>query len=417
MIISAKATSWLRAAAFGLALAAKTLANPAFAEDLTSGTCAIPSNAPTPVAKALDQVLQRIFKPSPETLPEPIKKLYTPDFGAAPGAVLSVQGPGWRYIKAVGVADIEKQTPLDCGLPFEIGSNTKMMTTTILLQLQEEGKLSIDDPLSRFLPDIAAQLPNGRALTLRHLAQHTSGVFDYADNSEDGTPGILAGGATDANLLKRQVEPQEMIDFVVRHGKPHFAPGDKNAWSYSNTGYILLGMVIEKIEGVPLEKSLDRRIFEPLGMDHTFLWRGIPRPAFGLPRSWLQAPFDHETTDWNLSQGWAAGGVISTADDMHRFIEPLLGGKLFKSPQTLALMEETVSTGSPLDLGYGIGLKLIDKGQWGHGGQTLGFLSSFGGFPAEHISYIAWSNSSSNIIAFGDMLIRDALKSSGAALP
>ena len=407
----------LAGAAVGLALAAATPTSNALAQNPVTGTCAISSNAPAPVEKALDEVLQRFVDPDPDTLPDAIKKLYAPQFGAAPGAVLSVQGPGWRYIKAAGVADIEKRTPLDCGLAFEIGSNTKMMTTTILLQLQEEGKLSIDDPLSRHLPEIAAQLPNGNAMTLRHLAQHTSGVFDYADNAEDGTPGILEGGATDAELLKRQVDPQDMIDYVLKHGKPHFTPGQKDSWRYSNTGYILLGMVIEKIESVSFEKSLERRIFQPLGMDHTFLWRGIPRPAFGVPRSWLQTPFDYETTSWNLSQGWAAGGTISTADDMHKFIEALLAGKLFKSPQTLALMQETVPTGSPIELGYGIGLKQIAKGQWGHGGQTLGFLSSYGSFPAENISYIAWSNSSSNILAFGDMLINDALKSSGVALP
>ena len=417
MIFHMKTISLIACATFAVALTMATSTIPASSKDPKSGTCAIPSNAPAAVEKALDQVLQRFVTPEPETLPEAIKKLYAPDFGAAPGAVLSVKGPGWHYVKAVGMADIETRTPLDCGLAFEIGSNTKMMTATILLQLQEEGKLSIDDPLSRYLPEIAAQLPNGKAMTLRHLTQHTSGVFDYADDAEDGTPGILAGGARDQTLLKRQVEPQDMIDFVVQHGKPHFAPGDKKAWRYSNTGYILLGMVIEKIEGVPFEKSLDQRIFQPLGMDHTFLWRGTPRPAFGLPRSWLQAPFEYETTSWNLSQGWAAGGVISTADDMHRFIEQLLGGKLFRSPQTLAFMQETVPTDSPLELGYGIGIKQIDKGQWGHGGQTLGFLSSYGGFPAENISYIAWSNSSSNILAFGDMLIREALNSSGVRLP
>ena len=93
--------------------------------------------------------------------PAIVKKYLGPDPGSAPGVVLSVRGPGWRYVKAAGLADPGTGTTMDCAMAFEIGSNTKMMTATVLLQLQEEGKLSLDDPLSRHLPEIAAKLPYG----------------------------------------------------------------------------------------------------------------------------------------------------------------------------------------------------------------------------------------------------------------
>jgi D-alanyl-D-alanine carboxypeptidase len=214
--------------------------------------------------------------------------------------------------------------------------------------------------------------------------------------------------------MRRPVAPGEAVDFVVAHGQPRFAPGEAGKWEYSNTGFVLLGMVIERIDGRALDKSFEERIFAPLGMDRTYLWNGIPRADFGLARSWLQAPFDYETTDWNMSQGWAAGGVISTPDDMHRFIEALVAGRLFASPGTLAALQQTVPTGGPTELGYGIGVKELAPGLWGHGGQTLGFLSSAGAFSAGGISYVGWGSSSMNIFALGDMAIVEALKTSGA---
>lgn len=377
------------------------------------GGCAIPINAPPAVEKALDGVLQQALGSNMATAPAEVRKLLGEQIGAAPGAVISVRAPGWRYVKSAGLADPTAGTSMDCAMPFEIGSNTKMMTAVVLLQLQEEGKLSLDDPLSRHLPEIAARLPNGKDMTLRALAQHTSGVFDYGDDAADGAPGLLAGRMKDPQALRRQVSPQEIIDFVIDHGTPLFPPDRPRAWSYSNTGYVMLGMVIEKKEGRPLADSLKARIFDPLGMTHSFLWNAIPERDFGLPKSYLQPPFTYETTDWNLSQGWAAGGVISTVDDMHSFIEALFAGRLFKSARTLAMMKETVPVTSPAYLGYGIGLKEMARDFWGHGGQTLGYLSIAGEYNDQDISVVAWGNSSGNILGLGDMMITDALRRSG----
>lgn len=132
-----------------------------------------------------------------------------------------------------GTSDPAKGVPIDCLMPFEAGSNTKMMTAMVLLQLQEEGKLKLDDRLSVHLPAIAARLPSGEIITPRQLANQSSGVFSYSDNAPDGTPGLIEGGLTDPVARKRPVSPQEMVDFAVAHRKLDFPPGLTGKWHCS----------------------------------------------------------------------------------------------------------------------------------------------------------------------------------------
>ena len=380
-----------------LASASATLlipAVPAAASPATTNqaVCELTSDAPAEIKKALDEVL-------PQVLESPL--------GSAAGAVISVKSDSWRYVAAAGLADPDAGSPMDCAMPFQIGSNTKMMTAVVVLQLVEEDRLGLDDPLSEHLPTIAARLPNGSEMTVRQLLQHTSGVFSYTDNAPDGSPGLMEGATTDWAALVRPLDPREMIEFVIDHGEPSFAPGAKGSWSYSNTGYILLGMMIEKIEGRPLGKSYENRIFDRLDMHASYMWMGIPKPEFGLPRAYLTGT-EYETTDWNMSQGWSAGGVISTADDMHVFIEALTSGKLFRSPETLQKMKETVKSTNPTVSAYGLGLAVKAEGYWGHGGQTLGFESDVSA--SDSISIVAYGTSSSNLLGYGTIAITEALK-------
>lgn len=191
--------------AFSLSASAQTAQN---------GMCSAISNAPGAIEEELNGVLSQMLAST---------------YGSAPGAVLSVRTDKWHYIAAAGFSDAEAGTPMDCTSPFQIGSNTKMVTAVVLLQLFEEGRLGLDDPLSRHLPDIAARLPNGEAMTLRQLARHTTGVFSYTDNATDGTLGLMEGGLTDRAALLRQIDPQDMIDFVVEHGEPKFLPDAEGA--------------------------------------------------------------------------------------------------------------------------------------------------------------------------------------------
>jgi D-alanyl-D-alanine carboxypeptidase len=367
--------------------------------DIAAGRCALEMQAPAGLVAALDAVLEKIVTGN--------------EYGAAQGAVLSVAGPAWRYVRATGMADPETREPVDCAMPFQIGSNTKMMTAVVLLQLHEEGRLSLDDPLSRHLPEVAARLPHAQAITLRHLAQHTAGVFSYTDTAPDGTPGIAVAAMSDPEALRRQISPQEMIDFTVDHGAPSFAPGAAGQWAYSNSGYTLLGMVIERTLGLPLNKAFENRIFGPLGMQESYLWDDTPRHDFGLARSWLKPPFDVETSGWNMSQAWAGGGVISTPGDMHRFMSALLEGALFTSPDTLALMQQTVPSPIPGTSGYGLGLIRLNGDVWGHGGQTLGYISAVGASAGSDVTFVAWGNSAANPVVFLADDITGALRQAG----
>jgi len=375
------------------------LAGGAASAEVAAGPCGIATDAPATVSVALDALLEGIVTGT--------------ELGAAPGAVLSVQTPGWRYVRAVGVSDREAGTLVDCGMAFQIGSNTKMMTAAVILQLHEEGRLSVDDALSVWLPEIAARLPHGAEMTLRQLLQHRAGVFSYTDTAPDGTPGIAVASMSDPVALRRAVTPEEMIAFTIAHGAPTFEPGAEGQWAYSNSGYTLLGMVIEAAEGLPLDKVFENRIFGPLGMTRSYLWDGIPRPAFGLPRSWLMPPYDVETTEWNVSQSWAGGGVISTVEDMHRFIGALVRGELFSEAGTHAMMQETVPSPIPGTEGYGLGLIRIAGDVWGHGGQTLGFISALGADEAG-VTFVAWGNSAANPVVMIAPEVIGVLREAGA---
>lgn len=333
--------------------------------------------------------------------------------GYAPGGVLSVRGADWRYARAAGTADPDRNTPMSCDTPFQIGSNTKMITAAVLMQLQEEGALTLDDPLSRHLPGFAEALPNGDVITLRQLTNHTAGVFSYTDNAPDGTPGVMEGDLADPDALRRGYTMEELVAFAAEHGKPSFLPGAEGQWAYSNTGYVLLGLAIERIEGRPLGQSFDARIFAPLGLKDTSYVGGVPGPELGLPRAYFAAPFDIETTDWNMSQGAAAGAVVSTVDDMHVFIEALLAGNLFASETSLAEMQETVTTGSGTIPNYGIGLAEKAEGVWGHGGQTLGFESDIAFFEEPSLSMVGWASSANNIMVIGVSAVSKALMNAG----
>lgn len=370
----------------------------AYAVEIT--TCATDAEVPARLAEALDGVLTAaVDREGP----------LSAAFGAAPGAVLSLQAPDWNYARAAGVADPETGQPISCDMAFQIGSNTKMMTATVILQLQEEGVLSLDDRLAVHLPEIAAALPHGDDITLRQLANHTAGVFSYTDNAPDGAPGIMEGDISDPDALRRGYQMTELVDFAIEHGEASFPPGAEGQWAYSNSGYILLGLIIEKTEARPIAEVFKARLFDPLGMDDTVYWNNVPTPELGLPRAYLGIPFDFETTDWNMSQAAAAGAVVSTASDMHVFIQALMSDALFTVPDTFDVMQDTVLTGSPGIAAYGIGLAEKAPGVWGHGGQTLGFQSEVVEFSEQGISLVGWATSSQNIMGLGTQAVSQAL--------
>jgi D-alanyl-D-alanine carboxypeptidase len=378
------------------------LASSAAARELRD--CAVAHAPPAAVGEALDTFLKDSVDPDSH---------YGKQSANAPGAVLLVRGPDWTYFKAAGFADHDTGSALECGAPFQIGSATKMMTATILLQLEEDGLLSLDDRLADHLPEFAARIPFGDRMTLRHLATHTSGLFSYTDNAPDGSGGIMEGALTDPAMLSRGRTPTELVEFAIAHGAPYFEPGADGEWASSNTGYILLGMIIEKLLDQPLQEVFEQRIFDRVGMADTFLWNDVPKPEFGLPRAWFRAPFDIETTDWNLSQAWAAGAVISTAPDLAKFLEMLMSGGFFDDPETLTAMKTGVPVEFPM-VRYGIGLAEKPDDAFGHGGQTMGFESDSAYVPSSRTALVYWTNSANSVAAVGAPVIFGAIAKASA---
>jgi D-alanyl-D-alanine carboxypeptidase len=209
----------------------------------------------------------------------------------------------------------------------------------------------------------------------------------YADD-------LIGGGAADPAELEKSYTPAELVQYVVDHGKPFFAPGE--GWHYSNTGYILLGMIAEKLTGQSLKELYQQRIFEPLGLKTAVLLEGVPQPGQITTDGYWWKPDGSlvKTTNWNGSQGWAAGANAMTAADLATYGEGLAAGKLFKNPDSLKQML-TFDERALMSLGgsYGLGLFNVGNGYWGHAGQTLGFQSIWFTNPEEKITVVGLTNS------------------------
>lgn len=308
---------------------------------------------------------------------------------AAPGLVLLVDTPDGRYLNAAGVANLEDGTPMEVNDHLQIGSNTKSMTIVLLMQLVEQGLLTLDDPLSKWLSEQAAILPNGDQITIRQMAQHTAGLWDYAD-------GVIGGGLSDPAMLEKSYTPEELVQYAADNGTSYFAPGAEGQWRYSNTGYVLLGMIIEKITGEKLGDLMQERIFEPLGMKSAVLIEGVPQEGEITTHGYYWVGEERvDTTNWNASQGWAAGAAAMTAEDLATYAAALGASEFFQKPETLAQMLEFDPNAKSVGFPYGLGLGDFtgDGAFWGHAGQTLGFQSLWYTNPEKGIRVVGLSNS------------------------
>ena len=284
----------------------------------------------------------------------------------APGAVLLVRHEGRTLRIARGHADAAKRTPLRGGDRFRAGSVTKTFVATVVLQLAREGRLDLRDPVERWLP---GAVPGGADVTLRHLLNHTSGLFNY---SED--PRTFAPYEADPGY---RWDPRGLVGIASDH-PALFAPGAD--WSYSNTNFVVLGLVVEAVTGRPLATELRERIFAPAGLRHT-TFDDRPRIAGRHARGYVvdAAGRRQDVTDLSPSWAWAAGALVSTADDLARFSRALLGGRLLPPAQLAAMKTiDPVTRKAPGGAGYGLGLLAAPTpcGQaWGHDGQYAGYTS------------------------------------------
>jgi D-alanyl-D-alanine carboxypeptidase len=302
----------------------------------------------------------------------------------APGAILGVaSADGNVQVVASGVADRESGKPLTPDNPYYLGSITKTYTAVVVLRLVEQGRLSLDDTLHRFLPDF----PKGNAVTVRHLLTHTSGLRDFyayfyyrPDYDEM------------VELVTKRWSEAELLELSGRFGYS-FEPGTD--WDYSSTNYYLLGVIAQRTSGLSLVEAYRQLIYSPLDIRRTWLPKQedelapLPTGYLGLVKGWKHSERFGELGATTVLDGssveLAAGGLAASAEDALRFLRGLVGGRLLQ-PASFAAMKEFRATpalgnfngeegAAPEPEGYGMGLARMERAGRrliGHGGLYNG---------------------------------------------
>ncbi len=331
------------------------------------------------VAVALPDTSERSASAQGESRPDEtqqgLEKLVESGDGYFPGALANVRqrdGKTRDHTAGVGETATGAEVPRDGEV--RIGSNTKTFTAAVVLQLVGEGLVELDEPVETYLPGLLrGQGIDGRNITVRQLLQHTSGLPDYLY--------ILADQGGLLPSLHTYTAPRTMLDLAL--AKPAtFAPG--TSWDYSNTNFLVAGLLVEAVSKRPLREQISDRIVDPLGLERTYF------PNVGDETIRGEHPHGYHTDDpakplvdvtvADPSLGWAAGQLVSTPSELNRFFVALLAGDVVKQEQ-LAEMRKTVP--APLygeGAGYGLGLisQPLSCGgtSWGHGGSITGYSTS-----------------------------------------
>jgi D-alanyl-D-alanine carboxypeptidase len=324
-----------------------------------------------------------------------------------PGAVVLLRTPQGEFTVTYGTTLLGAANPPSADTHFRIASNTKTMTAALIVRLAQENKLSLDDPVSKYVSDV----PDGDKITITELLNMRSGLYSYDDNPE-------FSAALERDPTKVW-SPAEVLAIAFKH-PPYFPPGTD--FHYSNTNYVLLGLIAEKIEGKSLASYFEDRLFGPLGMKDTLLpdsnSNTLPEPySHGYLyggcsfRNLTDKPYPpdiqaavsagtlqpDDCTAQNPSYATAAGGVISTARDLATWIQALVGGKVLNADYQRrwlnSLQPEVASKPEGQKYGYG-----ISQFSWGpntiyfHGGEMPGFNSKISYDPTNQLTLIIWTN-------------------------
>lgn len=322
----------------------------------------------------------------------------------APGAVVVVRSAKHGdFTHAFGTRAIGSREPIETTDQVRIGSNTKTMTGTVILQLVDEGKLRLDDPIAKLA--CGKRIPNGDKITIEHLLTMRSGIPNYSLT-------MTLNRALDDEPL-RAWTPAELVDLALGQ-RTTFAPG--GAFEYSNTNTVLLGLVIEELTKMPVEEALRARIFGPLGMKSTSMPartsaaipgahpRGyqfgtnvetmttgvFPPEKQAAARAGRFLPLD--ATDVNPSWAWTAGSAISSADDLARYVEAMVEGSLVsKEMQAKRLGSIRPRDASDPSVGYGWAIAKLGS-YYGHTGELPGYNSIMAYDPQQKITIVAWTS-------------------------
>jgi len=360
----------------------------------TSGICTRPVFAETALKSFDQQSLESVVKSTAKEL-------------LVPGAVVLLRTPQGKFTVNYGTTKLGKNNLPSAQTHFRIASNTKTMTSAIILQLAQEGKLRLSDPISKYV----SAVPHGDKIKLSDLLEMRSGLYGYTDSPE-------LSASIDKNPTKVW-SPQEVLEIAFKH-KPNAKPG--TVFEYNNTNYALLGLVTEKVDGKPLATAMQERLFSPLNMSNTnlplstsneipelsshgYLFGSSSVALVGSPpyseklkaaaRARIIYPKDY--TNVNHSFAAAAGGVISNADDLATWIEALCNGRVLNA-QTQQVWLNSIQPEDPKaprgrQYGYGIAhMQWGDNAFYFHGGETPGFNSFMGYDPKNKVTLIVWTN-------------------------
>ena len=298
---------------------------------------------------------------------------------ATPGALVGIWYPGrgtWEH--AAGISDLETAMPMRVDDYVRIASITKTFVATVLLQLAEEGRLSLDDPLESWIPGV----PNGSEITVRQVLGMSAGIYDFVLD-----PVIAID--YDADPLLR-FTPEDALE-IIRDGTPDFAPGERV--QYSNSNYVLLGMIVEQITGNAVSSDIEERILRPLGMVNTSFpaTADIPEPfvrgyAAGEPGQPLR-----DVTLSNPDVPWASGAMISTLADLRIWAGALATGALLSPEMQAERLTWGALATDPVRVSYGLGILELN-GLIGHNGGILGYSSWMVHAPEEDATIVVVTN-------------------------
>jgi len=297
----------------------------------------------------------------------------------SPGVGVLVRKDGKTvFERGYGVRDLRTLAPIDAHTNFRLASFTKQFTAMAIMLLVEDGKLRYDESLAEIFPDFPEY---GRSITVRQLLTHTGGLPDYED--------LMEGGPwTEA----RQIQDDEVLALLKRQSKAKFAAG--TSWAYSNSGYVVLGLIVAKVSGVPFDEFLVRRIFAPLHMDRTLVYRKgkneVASRAFGHTK---EAGTFVETDQSSTSATLGDGGIYSNLEDLARWDEALEKHTLLAESKMRPAWTPGVDPGKPAAYGFGWFLDPYNGRErvW-HEGSTRGFGTVIERFTAERLTIVVLCN-------------------------
>lgn len=330
------------------------------------GACAMTPAAGELSAEAADEADSAVVT-------KKIDQLMNRYAGSGPGASLLVVRAGKPAIRrSYGMADVEKAVPVTPATNFRLASVSKQFTAAAILLLVEDGRLTLEDPVAKWLPELPAATA---AITIRHLLTHVSGLIDYEDEM--------------AAELDRQVHDADVLQILAELDRTYFPPGSD--FRYSNSAYALLALIVERTSGEEYPAFLENRIFQPLGMSTTLAFvdggPGVENRAYGYSRKdGIWARTDQSPTSAVLGDG----GIYSSIDDLAKWNAALGDDRLLSDESRDLAFTAAVSTNDP-GVDYGLGWYVGKDRVW-HSGETIGFRNVLVRYPKQGLAVVILSN-------------------------